>query len=87
MKDIEQLVKVMEWAIAEGVAEATRACHACLEPSFDFTMGLWQSFQTTFPKESFSDYDGAIYLASKAFKASCEASYKGCSYKRCKNQK
>jgi hypothetical protein len=73
---MQELAKVIEWSTQEGVAEAIRANYLKTEPDFETPMGLWQSFQETFPKINWvGDYDLAIYVFSKTYEASVKACY------------
>lgn len=53
----ERLRAVIAWAATAAKAEVSDARFFNREPDSDYGMGLWQSFQTEFPKLDGQDYD------------------------------
>lgn len=63
----QQANDIIKWAVDAAEEQIEIAQYSGQEPSFDMDFGLWQSFQEAFPKETFSDYDMAITVASNTY--------------------
>lgn len=73
---MQNLKAVIEWATQAGKQEALSAKHSGRDLDADGGMGLWQAFQTEFPKASWvGDYDLAIFVYSTTYASAAKACY------------
>ena len=65
---------IIQWAVRAASEHVAYCKDSGEEPDTEWCMGLWQSFQYDFPKEStLGDYDLAIWLASTTYRSVVQA--------------